>query len=347
MNHTYQILFSDLDATLLNDQKQIEPGTKAAIEQMLSRGAFFAICTGRPLASARAVAKQFGLDQKGCYIAAYNGGVLYDPSKDKVLSYASIPLSVVREMFARAGRAGLYIHTYDRNDDTVLTYKDTPELSYYTNHTKLAPRIGTDVLKTLTQEPAKLIVADLLHHDRLVRFQKEQEEWSKGVLNSFFSCEQYLEYCPAGISKGAFYLFFESKEALFCEVICSVQEQICNAASALIEKYKDRYGVAEALKFIYREYDQNNFLCNSNSTDFTIFMNKLSEEQSKKIVESNKKSQQLFLNPSYLRCKVDADMAMSVIYSLILNIKNKDILPQDHVETFDFMVDHLIDSLYE
>ena len=80
----------------------------------------------------------------------------------------------------------------------------------------------------------------------------------------------------AGISKGAFYLFFESKEALFCEVICSVQEQICNAASALIEKYKDRYGVAEALKFIYREYDQNNFLCNSNSTDFTIFMNKLS-----------------------------------------------------------------------
>ena len=40
-------------------------------------------------------------------------------------------------------------------------------------------------------------------------------------------------------------------------------------------------------------------------------------------------------------------MAMSVIYSLILNIKNKDILPQDHVETFDFMVDHLIDSLYE
>lgn len=203
MNHTYQILFSDLDATLLNDQKQIEPGTKAAIEQMLSRGAFFAICTGRPLASARAVAKQFGLDQKGCYIAAYNGGVLYDPSKDKVLSYASIPLSVVREMFARAGRAGLYIHTYDRNDDTVLTYKDTPELSYYTNHTKLAQRSGTDVLKTLAQEPAKMIVADLLHHDRLVRFQKEQAEWSKGVLNSFFSCEQYLEYCPAGISKGA------------------------------------------------------------------------------------------------------------------------------------------------
>lgn len=150
-----------------------------------------------------------------------------------------------------------------------------------------------------------------------------------------------------GISKGALYLFFESKEALFCEVLCSVQEQICNAASEIIKKHKDKYGVAEALKFIYREYDENNFLYDSDSTDFVILMNKLSEEQAKKIKESNNMSQQLFFNQTYLKFKVDKDMAMSVIYSLIMNIKNKDILPHNHMETFDFMVDHLIDSLYE
>ena len=86
-----------------------------------------------------------------------------------------------------------------------------------------------------------------------------------------------------GISKGAFYLFFESKEALFCEVLCSVQEQICRAASEVIEKHRDKHGVAEALKLIYREYDKNNFLYESDSTDFTILMNRLSEEQAKKI----------------------------------------------------------------
>ena len=150
-----------------------------------------------------------------------------------------------------------------------------------------------------------------------------------------------------GISKGAFYLFFESKEALFCEVLYSVQEQICNAASKVIEKHKDKYGVAEALKLIYREYDRNNFLYDSDSTDFTILMNKLSEEQAKKIEESNKMSQQLFLSQAYLKFKVDADLAMSVIYSLIMNVKNKDILPHNHMETFDFMVDHLIESIYE
>ena len=150
-----------------------------------------------------------------------------------------------------------------------------------------------------------------------------------------------------GISKGAFYLFFESKEALFCEVLYSVQEQICNAASEVIEKHKNKYGVAEALKLIYREYDKNNFLCDSDSTDYIILRNKLSEEQAKKIEESNHMSQQLFLSQPCLKFKVNADLAMSVIYSLIMNIKNKDILPYNHTETFDFMVDHMIDSLYE
>lgn len=151
----------------------------------------------------------------------------------------------------------------------------------------------------------------------------------------------------AGISKGAFYLFFESKEALFCEVLCSVQEQICNAALEVIRKYKEKHGVAEALKLIYREYDKNNFLYESDSTDFTILMNRLSEEQAKKIQESSDMSRQLFLNQPCLKCKVDADLAMSVIYSLIMNIRNRDILPYHHLETFDFMIDHLADSLYE
>lgn len=147
------------------------------------------------------------------------------------------------------------------------------------------------------------------------------------------------ELCKqVGISKGAFYLFFESKEALFCDVLCSVQEQICDTASKIIERHKNKYGVAEALKWIYREYDKNNFLYNADSMDFTILMNKLSEEQAKKIEQSNHMTQQLFFSYQYLKLKIDTNMAMSIIYSLIMNIKNKDILPRDHMETFDFMV---------
>lgn len=81
--------------------------------------------------------------------------------------------------------------------------------------------------------------------------------------------------------------------------------------------------------------------------DYTILMNKLSDGQVKKIKESDKKNQQLFFNKPYLKLKVDKDMAVSVIYSLIMNIKNKDVLLYNHIETFDFMVSNLVDSLYE
>ena len=40
----------------------------------------------------------------------------------------------------------------------------------------------------------------------------------------------------AGISKGAFYLFFESKEALFCDLLCSVQKEIQDAAWKVMEE---------------------------------------------------------------------------------------------------------------
>ncbi len=203
MAGNYKILFSDLDATLLNDKKEIEADTMAANDRMLCQGYFFVACTGRPLASARAVAKRYGLDRKGCYITAYNGGVIYDPSLDQMISYASIPLPVVHTMFARAERVGLYIHTYDRTDDTVLSLRHTKELDVYMGHTGLEPKTGPKVLEQMTREPAKMIVISLTDHERLEQFQKENAEWSKDVLNSFFSCEQYLEYCPAGISKGA------------------------------------------------------------------------------------------------------------------------------------------------
>ena len=156
------------------------------------------------------------------------------------------------------------------------------------------------------------------------------------------------EMCKqVGISKGAFYLFFESKEALFCEVLCSVQREICEMAEAAMEEEKGKSGVVKALTLIYRAYDQNSFLYGSDTADYTILMNKVSEEQAKEMEQAGELSRQLFLCHPTLKFRVNDNMAISVIYSLIMNIKNKDILPQNHLEVFDFMTDKLIDDLYE
>lgn len=150
-----------------------------------------------------------------------------------------------------------------------------------------------------------------------------------------------------GISKGAFYLFHESKEALFCQVLCAVQDEIYRGALEIMEKQPDKSGAARALKFVYGEYSQNCFLYDSDSADFTMLRNRLSEEQRRKLDASNQKNRQLFCCRPFLKLKVHPDLALSVIYSLLMNMKQKDILPYSHRDTFDFMVEHLIDHLYE
>lgn len=149
-----------------------------------------------------------------------------------------------------------------------------------------------------------------------------------------------------GISKGSFYLFFVSKEALFCKVLCSAQQEISKMASAAMAKEKDKLGVAKALKIIYRAYDENGFLYGSNRDDYMILLNKLSEEQAQEMIATSEMGKQIFLSHEHLKLKVDADMAISVIYALLMNVKNKDNLPCNHLEVFDFMVDHLIGDLY-
>lgn len=200
MENHRKILFSDLDGTLLNDKKEIEAGTKAALEEMLKQGHIFSICTGRPVKSAKMIAKRYHLDRPGCYIVAYNGGAVYEPAEDKLIYRAAVPLELAKKLYDRGGQAGLHIQAYD-STDTVLTRRKTPELAFYKSSTKLASKTGIET-NDLKEAPSKLLLASLTSHESLVRFQQENDGWTKGHMNSFFSNEFYLEYCPPDVSKG-------------------------------------------------------------------------------------------------------------------------------------------------
>ena len=195
-----KILFVDLDATLLSDDKSISERNKEAIQKMLSEGHYLALATGRPVESARAVAMELGLTMPGCYMIAFNGAVLYDCSADRVLLRRSIPIEVVQELFERAKKAGLYIQTYNSTD--VLTNKHTKELDYYIGKSHLSYKLSGNILDALEEEPQKVLLVALDKKERLSKFQKDNLKWESGKCNSFFSCKEYLEYCPVDTSKG-------------------------------------------------------------------------------------------------------------------------------------------------
>ena len=60
-----RLLFMDLDGTLLNDEKKITEGNRAALNDLLERGHGAIITTGRPLKSAMDQAHLLGMDRPG------------------------------------------------------------------------------------------------------------------------------------------------------------------------------------------------------------------------------------------------------------------------------------------
>lgn len=196
-----KVLFTDLDGTLLNDQKEITKGNKDAIKTALSMGHSIVIATGRPLSSGIILAKELGLTLPGCYILAYNGGFLYDVNQDKLLSEARIPFPYVRHLFDEAAKRGLHCQTY--TDTEILSEKNSENLKIYESRTNINAKVVPDVIQALEKPPGKVILVSFGQDPETLKdFQRDLEPWADGKLDSIFSTKEYLEYMPSGTSKG-------------------------------------------------------------------------------------------------------------------------------------------------
>lgn len=195
-----KILFTDLDGTLLNDNKEISPGNQAAIDEALAQGHKIVICTGRPLSSAWPQAQKLGLIKEGCYAIAYNGGQIYDTYRQTTVYGKTVPLNLVAPLFQEAHARKIHIQTY--SDTHILSAFDTPELHHYVGINHIPFQLAEDISTLLTANPYKLLAIELDHPEKLVKFQQEVISRYDGILDSFFSNESFFEIVPVGISKG-------------------------------------------------------------------------------------------------------------------------------------------------
>ena len=98
----YQILFCDLDGTLLRSDKALAPATRAALERAVRQGVEFVPATGRFFSGMPAVVRELPFVR---YAVTVNGAQVYDAAEDAVLHRAEIPLPAAERVFQRA--AGL------------------------------------------------------------------------------------------------------------------------------------------------------------------------------------------------------------------------------------------------
>ena len=263
-----KILFLDLDDTLLNQEKKITAGNKAAILAALSSGVRIVICTGRPLTGAAPILASLSLTRPGCYAICCNGTQIRDCHENQWLYQATLPLEDVRTIFREADKAGIHAQTYDSR--YLLCRSMDEETLYYKTRTRAPLKIRDDLPSGLTEEPPKIILIDLHDHAKLEAFRSAHEEWAKGKVSMVFSNAMYLEFIKEGNSKGAAirrllaYLKLPAEASVGagdsendipmlkeCGIGCAMANatQACkNAADYITERDCNHDGVAEILE---------------------------------------------------------------------------------------------------
>ena len=194
-------LFLDLDGTLLNDRREITDGNRSAICQALEMGHKIIINTGRPLVSALKQAEILGLTSEGCYLIAYNGGILYDIAEHRVISRSTLPLHLVRAVFAEANRRGIHVQTYSETEVLVEPRCDDEGVRRYCDKILMTYRVIPDV-RELQEEPVKVLYLDYYDQEPLREFKKWIDAQFGDSLDTFFSCKEYVEVVPKGLNKG-------------------------------------------------------------------------------------------------------------------------------------------------
>lgn len=150
-----------------------------------------------------------------------------------------------------------------------------------------------------------------------------------------------------GISKGAFYIFFDSKESLFYQVITQTQAQLYELVEQHLSENPSKYGIAKALKEVFAEYCNSSFMYDTKSTDFQAFLNKLSKEQRNQLNDLGHAKTEFMLRKPFLKLKIEEKLAMSILTAMLTVVSQKDNIPSNITEVFSFMIDNLIEKIFE
>ena len=100
------LIATDLDGTLLADDKSISTENKNAIEYFISEGGYFTITTGRSIQGVKSIVNQI---MPNAPIVLFNGSAVYDVKTDKFIWEAFLDkkannvIKLIEEKFPYSG----------------------------------------------------------------------------------------------------------------------------------------------------------------------------------------------------------------------------------------------------
>ena len=201
LRHT-KILFTDLDGTLLNSQKQISDYTREVLNKWCQNGHKLVLCSGRAIDSIKHVKESLQLNLPGMYLIGYNGGQIYDYDKQETLSKVALTLEQTAYVIKEAAQAGIHIQTY--SDTHIIAPKQNEELAYYKKVIHSPVIFCENIIDALEEGPCKCLAIELTDFEKLENFRLSLLPWAeKEGISLIYSNPNYLEIFPSISGKGS------------------------------------------------------------------------------------------------------------------------------------------------
>ncbi len=192
----YTLLVSDIDGTLVGEDKVVPPGVVRAVTAAQARGVRVCLATGRMWEAARPFVEALGADPP---VILYNGALVYDFASDRTLWACRLPLESVAKILSVIRRfpqvsPQLFVH------GKVFAERRTPFVDLYARRDRLTVEIAPAFEALLTEEPVKMLVVG--NHSDLEALSRALTALRDAPVNQVFSQKDYLEILPPETSKG-------------------------------------------------------------------------------------------------------------------------------------------------
>ena len=202
------LLFTDLDGTLLLKDSTVSDAMKQALERMTQAGHRLILTSGRPLPSILEVCGRIGLTENrpspfpNMMIIANNGALIYDCSLQAPILEHRIAPEDIAFLEEKARQAGLHMHGYSESEIICTLEKENAELQFYRQRIHMPVKYVPNLATALPHGSYKLQVIHLTDHEALEQFRSSLLSCCEGRLQFIFSNDKYLEILPASAGKG-------------------------------------------------------------------------------------------------------------------------------------------------
>ena len=212
------LVLSDVDGTLVTEQKVLTERAQAAVQRVRAAGIRFAITSGRPPKGMAMLFDPLKLDTP---ISGFNGGLVIKPDLS-IIEQKTVPAEVAAKSIELIRAHGLDVWVY-RGNDWLVAKADAPHVAHEAWTVKFEPKIVTDVAAQLDQVSKVVGVSDDL--DAVQRCEAAAQTAFGQVATANRSQPYYLDVTNKDANKGAVVDFLSRHLGVPVEEIATIGDQ--------------------------------------------------------------------------------------------------------------------------